>query len=687
MYTQNQFEHVMRGLRSHAENAIVIIPRCESEKTTGGLQGYRLSTESIYASSLNKLKSSLDMIDFQTTQSLFATPSLPLEHRERLMHRIWLGGHPPATAIRAINQWATLLGQVSERAHLTWECLLWVWDEQQLHADPAFVPQQFGQTTLIGHYRTAGAGQRVHSLRRLVQNTQPELIPVLENLLASGYYVNLSDYFRILILHELGGMYLDADTIPHPACLPFLAKPAVPDLHLQYGADQHARRHISWLNLYQDENGGLISKSGNAALGQLRLRMQHFLSSLPACLPRASRTDPVARQFSRLLHDASYGIWRDEMARSFISLDQLYRHTSPWASSDTEPVLIGIKGMRLQVDAVTGEQCPLDHAEQENYQACIDLLAARAWQLDDPLDLAACCEPIVVMETPRLAYHPQLRSIEGHCHYYSFLSEDPNLDRVNALFCAYMIARNDSHFYPERGGHATAFKQPLRVRPSQTGQPIFLPGTDATSAIRDRMAALLFDTSYLEYCSFGNVLHLPFIQLQRRQNIDPYISCSHLLFATDGQFAGFFTAATLDTFAGLAGPSYYRPEMREMDAAYDAFVAAHTEPDDLFVSSLAIESTFRGQGLFNIMLDEMRERARRLHCRRIVLTVWEHSDAYQVYLSKGFYQTGLFGDAYPVFYDRLHMMALPVTQSCSSGVPVTYVRDIPAPVQTAPECA
>ena len=41
-----------------------------------------------------------------------------------------------------------------------------------------------------------------------------------------------------------------------------------------------------------------------------------------------------------------------------------------------------------------------------------------------------------------MAYAPQLRAQPESCNYYSFLSQDQMLDRVNALFAAYLLARN-----------------------------------------------------------------------------------------------------------------------------------------------------------------------------------------------------------------------------------------------------
>jgi GNAT superfamily N-acetyltransferase len=170
------------------------------------------------------------------------------------------------------------------------------------------------------------------------------------------------------------------------------------------------------------------------------------------------------------------------------------------------------------------------------------------------------------------------------------------------------------------------------------------------------MAALLFSTSHLEYCSFSNKLNLPLVQLQRRQNIDPYLA--HLVGVFDGRekFTGFFTAATLAEFAGIDAVSYYRDEMRAMDEAYDAFIAQHATAADFLVASLAIEDRYRGRGLFNIMLNEIEQLARSKGSTRIVLTVWEQNDALHIYLKKGFRICASFDYAYDLFFERLHLL-------------------------------
>ncbi|GGZ01328.1 GNAT family N-acetyltransferase [Pseudoduganella plicata] len=187
----------------------------------------------------------------------------------------------------------------------------------------------------------------------------------------------------------------------------------------------------------------------------------------------------------------------------------------------------------------------------------------------------------------------------------------------------------------------------------------FVPGPAVPAPDLDRMAALLFETSYLEYCSVANRLGLPPRQLQRRQNIDPWLR--HIVALYEGtRLAGFYNAATPAQYAGTPALNHYRDEVQAMDAAYDAFVARHAGADDLFVASLAIEPACRGRGLLDVLLADVERRALALGCAAVCLTVWQSSAALPMYGRRGFTVRGTFDDAYPLFFDRLHCMARPL---------------------------
>lgn len=188
----------------------------------------------------------------------------------------------------------------------------------------------------------------------------------------------------------------------------------------------------------------------------------------------------------------------------------------------------------------------------------------------------------------------------------------------------------------------------------------FVPGHAVPAADLDRMAALLFETSYLEYCSVANRLGLPPRQLQRRQNIDPWLA--HIVALYEGsRMAGFYNAATLAQFAATPAVNHYRAEVQAMDAAYDAFVTRHAAAAELFVASLAIEPAYRGRGLLDVLLADVARTARRQGCPGVCLTVWRSSAALPMYERRGFTVRGTFDDAYPLFYDRLDCLARPLT--------------------------
>ena len=185
-------------------------------------------------------------------------------------------------------------------------------------------------------------------------------------------------------------------------------------------------------------------------------------------------------------------------------------------------------------------------------------------------------------------------------------------------------------------------------------------GAGADEDARRRMAALLFSTSYLEYGSVANKLGLPCVELQRRLNIEPFLPHIRMFTAERARFAGFYTAATLAELARIETARPYRDEMQAMDDAYEAFVARHARADDTFVASLAVEPRDRGRGLFQRAFDEICARARRAGSPRVVLAVWESNAALALYRRRGMRAVARFDDAWPLFFDRLHLLALPL---------------------------
>lgn len=600
------------------------------------------------------VKSNFDRFDARRMSSLLALPSRSLDDEERILHRIWMGSAPQAVARNAITQWNHALAQVDDKMTV-YRQLLWVWDEAQMRGDPHFEKNTRIEHGGIGRYTVGAVALEVYSLRSLAQEFLSSIYPLLDALRLRRYFVNLSDLFRLLILREFGGIYLDIDTLPYRSAPIYLAKPEVPDFVERDG------HHLSWFNLYRDENGVLVATSNNPAIRDMVAQIVANLAgmqlpSVPMCVDC-----PDARAYAGLLQQATYDVWASQIGESFVAYGDVAQLNCILHDGLREEVIGGLNGMRLITDAISLEPIPLNAQEQRSFDHCVNKLASRDWQLDDALELEQIGQVFYLHEHARMAYPPQLRSHMPNCAYYSFLSHDEKLDRVNALFGAYFAAKNfqrigEKGYWRAASGRLAA--QLAEVVPGDHEMLTFVFGTALVEEYKDRMAKLLFGTSYLEYCSFGNKLNLSFVELQRRQNIDPYLSLVRGMVNGDGNFIGFFIAGTAVEYSAVQADYYYRDDMRAMDAAYDAFIARYARDNDLLVSSLAIDEMWRGKGLFNTMFREIELLARSKGCHRIVLTVWENkSNAMQIYLKKGFRAEGTFEFARNLFFDQLHFLS------------------------------
>ena len=179
---------------------------------------------------------------------------------------------------------------------------------------------------------------------------------------------------------------------------------------------------------------------------------------------------------------------------------------------------------------------------------------------------------------------------------------------------------------------------------------------------KNRMAELLFATSYLEYCSYANKLNLPFNKLQRIQNIDQYIKFTHGLFDQENRFVGFFSAGTIEKFLSHPSVSYYRDEMKSMDDAYEEFLLKNSHPSDYFVCSMAIEDKFKGKGFFDQAVHKMKKFAAQQGSQRIVFVTWGKGDLYKIATAKKSVFTVLdtFDYAYNIFFDSLYFIELKI---------------------------
>ncbi|MGQ8773166.1 glycosyltransferase [Serratia sp. NA_112.1] len=585
-----------------------------------------------------------DLFDAACCSSLFCVPTRPLAASEKRLHRIWLGGAIPDDAREVISQWGDAQQAVASAETNDWVGMLWVWDAQQLARDAYFLPVQVIKGGYLGEYDAGNHRLQVHSLSELAQKRVGDNLGFIHQLHDKRYYATLSDYFRFLILIEMGGLYMDIDTIPHRSATLFLSKPEVPD-YLQFLAEGEVS-HVSWLNLFLDETGMIISRKGDISLCRMLAGLDQIYAAESGEVPDKNSV------YERKLFDPFYQLWSRHIGRSFLSHDRFCQDYGVHYDAHPQAVTCGIRGMRLLEDVITNERLPLSQEEQHSYRQCVSRLEQVDWQLEQPLDLARYAEIFTVDEVPRMAYPAQIRSDIDHYHYYSVLSHDRTLDRVNQLFGEYLIADNrrritaGNYWCPTAGvGDA--------VLPEQGGALHFLPGRQASAADKTRMAKLIFTTSYLEYCSIGNRAGLDLVSLQQAQNIEPYLGLITVAYDRRGEFVGFFNAATISELYGIEADYHYRDEIKPLDEAYDSFVQSLCTADDYFICSLAIESQFRGQGHFNQLFALIKQRAQQHQAKNIVLCVWQRSDASQIYLNKGFRVRGVFDHAWPLFFDRL----------------------------------
>ncbi|NHZ64981.1 glycosyltransferase [Massilia genomosp. 1] len=397
--------------------------------------------------------------DARRASSLLAIPTQPLAPDELIMHRIWLGGALPAMARESVRQWDCALDAIGAPDSGPYRLALWVWNGAQLRDDPCFHPAP-GAHHAIGTYLCGTRLLTVHALDALARECGPGIAALLAQLHRQRYFVNLADYFRLLILHHWGGIYLDADSMPYRPATVFLCKPEVPD-YVSFAVNRESNRldasFVCWMNLFNDENGMLVARKANPAIAQLIARIDANLGAMGPGVPDKDEAHGV--RYAATLHDATYGAWHDTIGRSLAAYHDLVARHGVLHDDAPETIVSGLHGMRLRIDALTRQPAPLTPSEQAGYDSCIAALEQRGWRL---ADIGALAEVAVVLsstEVPRMAYASQLRAAAPGCHYYSFLSQDRQLDRVNDLFGAYLMAINAErirrgNFWHTTHGHA-----------------------------------------------------------------------------------------------------------------------------------------------------------------------------------------------------------------------------------------
>lgn len=154
------------------------------------------------------------LFDAARCSSLFCVPTRPLAASEKRLHRIWLGGAIPDDAREVISQWGAAQQAVASTETNDWVGMLWVWDAQQLARDAYFIPVPVIKGGYLGEYDAGNHRLQVHSLSELAQKRVGDNLGFIHQLHDKRYYATLSDYFRFLILIEMGGCIWIS--IPYP---------------------------------------------------------------------------------------------------------------------------------------------------------------------------------------------------------------------------------------------------------------------------------------------------------------------------------------------------------------------------------------------------------------------------------------------------------------------------------------
>ncbi len=193
------------------------------------------------------------------------------------------------------------------------------------------------------------------------------------------------------------------------------------------------------MNLFLDETGMLIAKKNDAALRVIQRNVNLAYAGIDGEIPRS------CPQFEAQLFGQFYAEWKKNLGVTLLSHAEFYQRYCVLYDGAREAVAGGIRGMRLLDDIITDMHIPLSDEERRAYARCVARLDEIDWQLDDPLRLPDIVDVFDIEEVPRMAYAAQLRADIEHFHYYSVLSDDPQLDRVNAVFCRYLLAHRSQH--------------------------------------------------------------------------------------------------------------------------------------------------------------------------------------------------------------------------------------------------
>ncbi|WP_160716922.1 GNAT family N-acetyltransferase [Chitinophaga solisilvae] len=650
---------------SECETLLADLKRNADEREQARIQGDPLLSQELnfqwekgFQQIRSQIKTYRREFDLDEISSIFAISTTRIEDLN--LHRIWLGGDLSDSCRQAIYQWELLNQHLRQQHQKSMQSYLWVWDEEQLLNSPHFIADStaFPRDAVVGAYCFGPVKLWVRSLSVILKRERPHLWERLQLLYAGGYYVNLSDYTRFFILEKEGGIYIDADTIPHRYTALMLRFPEVP-----------ADTTLSCLNSFRDEDGFILASPGDPFMRDMRKHLEAHVAGIEKeMLQDAAHRETVERNF----FNSFYEIWSTALTRRILDYSTFFDRYSILGPMEREELPIGIFGMRVLFEARLGNQLvPLTAGEQAHYDTVIQRLEQTGWSLPNALDLEKHISLLHHEERLRVVYFTQLRNTDDLFNYYSVNSKDPQLDKVNNLFARYMIARNTAQirqgnfWYPQEDVPVEGRNASRRKKAQQV---FWIKGNRAAEDDQIRLGKLLYSTGYyIDYYSYRNKPGYNFETLYRKQNVEPFLPQFELCYNADGEWIGAFRPEVLSAQesneVSIKGDFHYRDEMREVEENYLRFLRLHQQEGDCAIHSVIIDPRFQGQGYFHAMLQHMLQTARQRQCRRLTLTVWENNPASRLYQHLGFVCQGGSDHLYPLFFDRLLFLTLDLKAS------------------------
>lgn len=184
----------------------------------------------------------------------------------------------------------------------------------------------------------------------------------------------------------------------------------------------------------------------------------------------------------------------------------------------------------------------------------------------------------------------------------------------------------------------------------------------------NEIAPLLFETGYYDYTATDNKLHLTPIEFEKLQTLKPYLAYTYVLIdksKKEEPVVAFFIAATKAQVAKVDSetPNNYRDdaEITSFFTTLSEFYVGETLDTDFILFGITVNSSYRGQGLFRILMTDLHRLATESGCNKIVFAVWgSHKSALAIYKHYRAKITGVIDLTDTGFADILFKCTLPV---------------------------